>query len=152
MKEISHLLRAAYLSELTPFIIEGVTIPIFDQMVNPNVSIPTYRGANSYIIILDQNEVETTNNDCSFRQSAYITFDIVTKFSGNVMSSLPAELISNKLQQDVKSLEGQVIAIQNADIQVLDTVKVTSRTFIEEGASIIVVRRRIIFSNTVYQS
>ena len=42
MIETSHLLRKAYLDLLNPFIIEGITIPIFDNLVNPKITIPKY--------------------------------------------------------------------------------------------------------------
>ncbi len=117
MKEVSHLLRKAYLDALSPFIIEGVTIPIFDEMVNPSVSIPLYRGASAYILVTDQSESETTNNDSSFRQNANISFDIVCK-SQSLSGKLATELISNQLQEEIHKLAGVDITI--AGFQILD--------------------------------
>lgn len=153
MKEISHLLRKAYLDLLTPFTISGVTIPIFDTIVNPNTPIPTYSGVKAYIVILDQNEVERIGNRCAQSQLATITLDIVTKFnSGGVFSSLPCELISDQVQQAVNTLTGQPISINQPDIQVLTTRKSLSRNFTELGSSLTVVRKRIIFEHNIYES
>jgi capsular polysaccharide biosynthesis protein len=151
MKEISHLLRKAYLDKLDPFIIDGITIPVFDEMVNPSVQIPTYKGASCYIVVLDQNEVETSNNDNSFRQNAVIGFDVVCK-SHSIAGKLASELISNQLQESVHELEGQTIQIDETGIQVFSTTKIFSRSFKELGASLTSYRKRITFSNIIYES
>jgi hypothetical protein len=152
MKETSHLLRKAYIDLLTPFVIEGVTIPIFDYLVNPNVTIPKYRGADTYIIIGDQSEVETSNNDCSQRTTSVIGLDIVTKYTLNVGSSLAAALISNQLIQEVNTLTGQPIQINQTGIQVLGTELINSRNFVDQGGSLTAFRKRLTFSHSIIQS
>ena len=152
MKEISHLLRKAFLDVLTPFTIEGVTIPIFDNIVNPEASIPLFRGIPTYMVILDQNENDIDGNDCSYLQNATITFDIVTKFQGNVISSLPSELVSNQLLQTVLSLTSEQIQISDSNVNVLTTRKLLSRVLVDQGASLTAIRKRIIFESIVYES
>lgn len=152
MKEISHLIRLAYLNILDPLVVEGVTIPISDMVLNPNQSPATYRSSKAYVLIREQNEVETTNNDCSFRQTATINLDIITKYPMNSGGRLACELISNEIQDIVHSLTGQNIVINDTGFQVLDTRKVFANTFEELGQSIMVYRKRLTFAHTVYQS
>jgi hypothetical protein len=152
MIETSHLLRKAYLDLLNPFIIEGVTIPIFDNLVNPAITnIFKYKGADCYIIVLDQNEVETSNNDCSQRTTSVISLDIVTKYPLNVGGVLASELISSKIQTLVNTLEGQSININLANIQVLGTSLINSRSFSDQGLNLTIYRKRLTFQHSIYQ-
>jgi len=152
MKEFSNLLRLAYLELLNPLILEGVTIPILDEMVNPNQQTATYRASQAYVLITDQNEVETSNNFSTFRQTATISLDIITKFPNGSGSRLASELISDKIQTQVNLLNGQSINIDNSVIQVLSTTKVASTSFVEPGQSLVVFRKRITFSHIIIQS
>lgn len=152
MKETSHLLRKAYIDLLTPFVIETVTIPVFDQLVNPNVTIPKYKGADSYILIVDQSEVETSNNDCSQRATSVIGLDIVTKYPLNVGGSLASSLIADQIIQAVNTLTGQPIEIDQSGIQVLGTQLINSRLFIEQGGSLTAFRKRLIFQHSIYST
>jgi hypothetical protein len=152
MKEISHLLRLAYLTILQPLQVEGVTIPISDLVLNPNTVVPTYRNGKCYVLIGDQNEVENSNNDCSFRQTATINLDIVTKYPMNGGSRLASEYISNVIQEKVNLLTGQAIVFEEQGFQVLSTRKVFANTFQESGQSIMVYRKRLTFAHTIYQS
>ena len=102
-------------------------------------------------MVLDQNEVETSNNDNSFRQNAVIGFDVVCK-SHSIAGKLASELISNQLQEVVHELEGQTIQIDETAIQVFSTTKIFSRSFKELGASLTSYRKRITFSNIIYES
>jgi len=152
MKEISHLLRLAYLNILAPLVVEGVTIPIADSFINPNQTIPIFRSGQAYVLLVDQNEVETSNNFCGFRQTATISLDVITKFPNGSGSKLASELISNVIQTQVNLLNGQSINIAETDIQVLSTTKVSSQSFEEPGQSLVVFRKRITFSHILIQS
>jgi len=151
MIETSHLLRKAYLDLLNPFIIEGVTIPIFDNLVNPVITIPKYKGGDCYIIVLDQNEVETSNNDCSQRTTSVISLDVVTKYPLNVGGVLASELISSKIQTLVNTLQGQSININLANIQVLGTSLINARSFSDQGLNLTIYRKRLTFQHSIYQ-
>jgi hypothetical protein len=151
MIETSHLLRKAYLDLLNPFIIEGVTIPMFDNLVNPAITIPKYKGGDCYIIVLDQNEVETSNNDCSQRTTSVISLDVVTKYLLNVGGVLASELISSKIQALVNTLEGQSININLANIQVLGTSLINARSFSDQGLNLTIYRKRLTFQHSIYQ-
>jgi hypothetical protein len=151
MIETSHLLRKAYLDLLNPFIIEGVTIPIFDNLVNPKITIPKYKGADCYIIVLDQNEVETSNNDCSQRTTSVISLDIVTKYPLNVGGVLASELICSKIYSLVNTLEDQSIYFNIANIQVLGTSLINARSFTDQGLNLTIYRKRLTFQHSIYQ-
>jgi hypothetical protein len=74
MKEISHLLRKAYLDLLQPLTVEGVIIPIGDTLLNVNQSPVTYRSGIAYVLVTDQTETETSNNDCGFSSKRFYRF------------------------------------------------------------------------------
>lgn len=75
-------IRTKVFTALSDFEYEGVTIPIFDEVVNPdpNITIPSISGAKEvYIILQDQqenyNEVQTV---CSPRFNLSMTIRIIT--------------------------------------------------------------------------
>jgi len=152
MKEISHLIRKAYLDLLEPLTVEGVSIPIGDTILNTNQPPATYRSSKSYILVTDQTEVETSNNDCSFRQNSVITFDIICKYPNGSGSKLATELISDALQQKIVSLDGQNIQIGFSGFQVLNTQKTFAQSFTELGETLTVYRKRLTFTQQVWQS
>jgi hypothetical protein len=152
MKEVSHLIRKAFIDELSPFTIEGVTIPIFDNRINPQVTIPNYKGGSAYIIILDQNEVETTSNECTLDQTATITFDIVVKYPTNFGGMLASELISNQLQQAVIGFNGVTLTLSDSKIKIQRITKIAGNSFVENGASLTSYRKRITFSIEIYET
>lgn len=151
MKEISHLIRKAYLDLLQPLIVEGVTIPIGDTILNVNQTPATYRSGKAYVLVTDQTETETSNNDCSFRQNATIVFDCIVKYPNGVGSKLAVELLSDAIQQKVVSLDVQTININQTGFQVLNTQKAFSQSFTEIGETLTVFRKRITFTQQVWQ-
>lgn len=150
MKEISHLIRQAYLTKLNPFTVEGVTIPIRDTLFPVNETPATYRGGTAYVLITDQTEVETSNNDCNFRQNASIVFDCIVKYPNGSGSKLAVELISGAIQEAVVSLTSQNINIVSG-FQILNTQKAFAQTFTELGETLTVFRKRITFTQQVWQ-
>jgi hypothetical protein len=149
MKEISHLLRKAYLDTLSPLTVEGSFIPIFDELVNPNSSTGNIQGATAYVIIRDQNEVETTNSQCTFRKTASITLDIVTKYPLNRGGKLASELISNEIQQKINTFNQ--ISFEMEGFQVLSTKLEFSRNITENGDTMTAFRKILGFSHSIYQ-
>jgi len=150
MKEISYRLRDAYATLLNPLTVESVVIPIFDERVNPKSVIPTFKGGKAYILITDQNEVETTNNQCTFRKTATIALDIVTKYPLNIGGKIASELISNAIQEIVLNGVGiQSIAIP--EFQVLTTRLEFSRSFIENGDTETAYRKLLVFTHSIYE-
>lgn len=149
MKEISHRLRLAYLTLLEPLIVEGVTIPIFDGRVPSGANIPVYRDSDAYILITDQNEVETTENRCNLKKLATISLDIVTKYPLNQGGSLASELISDAIQQAVRVNLQNPIAFP--EFQVISTRLEFSRNFVENGQTETAYRKVLAFSHNIYE-
>ena len=149
MKEISHILRKAYLDLLNPLTIDEIIIPIFDERVNPKSQIPTYKGGRCYVLIRDQNEVETTNSQCTFRKTASITLDIITKYPLNVGGKLASELISNAIQEKVNTFNQ--ISFEMEDFQVLSTRLEFSRNITENADTETAYRKILGFSHSIYQ-
>lgn len=149
MKEVSHHLRKAYLDLLSNLTIDSTIIPIFDERINPKVSIPTFKGAKAYILITDQNEVETTNHQCTFRKTATLTLDIITKYPLNVGSKLSTELISDQIQQIIHTFNNQNVNFDG--FQVLNTKLEFSRNIIENGDTETVYRKILAFSHSIYE-
>lgn len=149
MREVSHHLRKAYLDLLNPLTVEGVVIPIFDERVNPKITIPTFKGGKSYVLIRDQNEVETTNHQCSFRKTATISLDIICKYPLNVGSKLSTELISDAIQQVINTFNSQAVTF--AGFQVFNTRLETSRNIVENGDTETAYRKILVFSHSIYE-
>jgi len=149
MKEISHIIRKAYLDLLKPLTLDSMYVPVFDERVNPQVQIPTYKGGRCYVLIRDQNEVETTNSQCTFRKTASITLDIVTKYPLNLGGKLTSELISNEIQQKINTFNQ--ISFEMEGFQVLSTKLEFSRNITENGDTETAYRKILGFSHSIYQ-
>jgi hypothetical protein len=145
MKEISLPLRIAVIQALTPFTIGGIQIPIFDEFVNPSVNLPAFMGGKAYVVIRDQQEVETTNDKCQIRQNALITVDCIVKFPSTGGTRTAVESLSTFVMDKI------VRGFQLTDWNVLNVTKVNSRTLIEQGASEIAYRKLITYSFDVYE-
>ena len=150
MKEVSYRIRDAYTTLLNPLTVASITIPIFDERGNPKSTIPTLKGGKSYVLITDQNEVETTNNQCSFRKTVTITLDIITKFPLNIGGKIASELIADKIQQIILSGVG-IQAIYIPEFQVLSSRLEMSRAMIENGDTETAYRKLLVFSHTIYE-
>lgn len=164
MKEISFDLRKAVIDALNPIIINidsgfnyalnidfggdtgEVAIPIFDERVNPVVPIPKVLGAKSYVIIQDQQENETTNDKCQFRQNALISLDCVTIFPANVGSKYLSGQISAYIQPIISN------SITVTGWQILKVSKVNSQSIVEQGVASTAYRKRITYSFDVYEN
>jgi hypothetical protein len=146
MKEIASELRKAVIEVVSPIEIDGITIPIFDERVNPSRLIPIVRGSNSYIIIRDQIEVETTNDKCQVRQNANITIDIVTKFPLNSGGKLLSEIISGIVQESI--FRG---SIQIQGFNIINVRKASSRGLVEQGVTLTAYRKIITYVFDVFE-
>lgn len=145
MNEISHILRKAVIDLITPMVVGGVTIPVFDEKVNPNVTIPDFMGSKSYVLITNQQEVETTNDKCGPRQNALITLDCICKFPPNVGSKYAAELISAYIQPlmttDIIITGWQVISVN----------RVNAQSIPDDGVNNTAYRKILTYSFDVYE-
>lgn len=146
MKEVSLPLRQAVISALSPFTIEGITFPLVDSFLNPNVSPVSYRGADCYILITDQSEAQTLGTRCNERQSVALTIDIVTKFPiGN-----GGKLASEKISAFIQPLINTDLDL-GSDFQLLNVDKINAFTRIEQGTTEIAYRKIINYSFDVFE-
>jgi hypothetical protein len=147
MREIATDIRIAVINAITPLTLSGVTIPIYDTELPPTINPANYVNSAAYVLITDQNEAETTNNDCSIRQDATIQINIVTKFPQGSGGKKLSENISNAIQQkmtlDYLTLPG--------DLQAINIRKNFSRTQIEQGSSQIAYQKILSYTLDIFQ-
>ena len=146
MKEIASNLRKSIIDSISPLIVNGVTIPIFDERFNPNATAASFEGSQAYVIISDQNEAETTDNKCGVRQSANITIDIVTKYPLNGGGKKACEDISNVIQLIID----RFIIIPGW--QVLNVRKEFSRNIVEQGNTLTAYRKLISYTFDCFET
>jgi hypothetical protein len=147
MREIATNIRTAILAEISPLVVSGVTIPVYDTFLPPTVAPATFMGGQSYVLITDQNEAETTNNDCSIRQTATVSINIITKFPQGSGGKKASETISNVIQQAL-TIDNLVLP---ADLQLINLRKSFSRTQIEQGTSQIGYQKIIGYTLDIFQ-
>lgn len=147
MKEIATNIRTAILAEISPLIVNGVTIPVFDTFLPPTVAPASFMGGQAYVLITDQNESETTNNDCSIRQAATVSISIITKFPQGSGGKRASETISNVIQLAL-TIDNLVLP---ADLQLINLRKSFSRTQIEQGTSQIGYQKIIGYTLDIFQ-
>ncbi|SEG75827.1 hypothetical protein [Sphingobacterium lactis] len=150
--DVSEAVRRAHFAALTPLIVEGVTIPVFDEVVNPDEIIPTLNGASVYVIIQDQQEVEGIQNFCGYRQNCSITHRVVSKFATNKsIGKKVAEKLSDIIQSKIKPT-GKTHSLVNANGYTFQSVnKELSRTIFEEANGTTAISKVIIYNNIVNQ-
>ena len=147
MKEVASEIRKAVYDAITPLTLSGVTIPVYDSFFPPTASEASYDGGTAYVLITDQDEAETTNNDCSTRQNVRLSIDIVTKFPMGFGGKKASENISNSIQQNI-TLANISIPV---DWQVINIRKDFSRTIIEQGSSLMAYRKLISYTFDVFE-
>src|SRR5690606_18520962 len=150
--DVSEALRRAYFAVLNPLVIDGKTIPVFDEEVNPQVTIPTLDNASCYVIIQDQQEIEGTQNFCTYRQNCNLTIRIVTKYPSNMaIGKKVAEKISNVVQSKIKPT-GKTHSLVSANGYSFQKVnKEVSRTIYEHANGTTAQSKVIIYNNIVNQ-
>lgn len=147
MIEIATEIRKAIIAEISPLTLSGVTIPVYDTELPPGINPVNYLGSQAYVLITDQNEAETTNNDCSIRQTASVTINIITKFPQGSGGKKASETISNVIQQAITK---ENLSLP-AGIQLLNLRKAFSRVQIEQGSSQIGYQKIIGYNLDIFQ-
>lgn len=147
MIEIATEIRKAIIAEISPLTLSGVTIPVYDTELPPGINPANYLGSQAYVLITDQNEAETTNNDCSIRQTASVTINIITKFPQGSGGKKASETISNVIQQAITK-ENLTLP---AGLQLLNLRKEFSRIQIETGSSQIGYQKIIGYNLDIFQ-
>lgn len=145
INEISYRLRASLIDELSPITFNGVEVPIMDQKVNPSVLIPIISGGKAYVIINSQTSTETSNDKCSGRVDANISFDIVTKFPKGLGGAINSEMIAEIIMQKVNR------NLSVDDFQLMNCTMNFNQNLNEESTSETVFRKLVSFNFDAYQ-
>ena len=146
MREIATDIRIAVIDAITPLTLSGTIIPVHDTELPVNVVPAIYQSSQAYVLITDQNEAETTNNDCSIRQNATFQISIITKFpQGNGGKKL-SENISNAIQQKM-TLQYLTLPV---DLQAINIRKNFSRVQIEQGSSQIAYQKILSYTLDIF--
>jgi len=147
MREIATDIRIAVIDAITPLVLSGVTIPVRDTELPPTINPANYQGSAAYVLITDQNEAETTNNDCDIRQNATFQINVITKFpQGNGGKKL-SETISDAIQLKMNLTD---LVLPN-DLQAVNIRKNFSRVQIEQGSSQIAYQKILSYTLDIFQ-
>ena len=147
MREIATDIRIAVINAISPLTLSGVTLPVYDTELPPGINPANYQNSAAYVLITNQDENETTNNDCSIRQSANLQISIVTKFPQGSGGKRLSENISNAIQQKMTL---QYLTLP-ADLQLINIRKNFSRVQIEQGVSQIAYQKILSFTLDIFQ-
>jgi hypothetical protein len=147
MRDIATDIRKAVINAISPLTLSGVTLPVYDTELPPSVNPANYQGSAAFVLITDQNEAETTNNDCSIRQNATFQINIVTKFAQGNGGKLLSENISNAIQLKM-NLNDLVLP---GDLQAVNIRKNFSRVQIEQGSSQIAYQKILSYTLDIFQ-
>jgi len=146
MREIATDIRIAIINAISPLVLSGVTIPVRDTELPPSINPANYQGSAAYVLITDQNETETTNNDCSIRQNVTFQISIITKFAQGNGGKKLSENISNAIQQKMNLTD----IVLPADLQAVNIRKNFSRTQIEQGSSQIAYQKILSYTLDIF--
>jgi hypothetical protein len=146
MREIATDIRKAIIAAISPLTLSGVTLPIYDTELPPGINPAIYQGSQAFVLITDQNETETTNNDCTIRQNATFQINIVTKFAQGNGGKKLSENISNAIQLKM-NLTDIVLPI---DLQAINIRKNFSRVQIEQGSSQIAYQKILSYTLDIF--
>ena len=146
MRDIATDIRIAVINAITPLTLSGVTLPVYDSELPPTINPANYVNSAAYVLITDQNETETTNNDCSIRQNATFQINIVTKFPQGSGGKKLSENISNAIQQKM-NLDDLIFPL---DLEVINIRKNFSRVQIEQGSSQIAYQKILSYTLDIF--
>ena len=146
MREIATDIRIAVINAISPLTLSGVTLPVYDSELPPTINPANYVNSAAYVLITDQNEAETTNNDCSIRQNATFQINIVTKFPQGSGGKKLSENISNAIQQKM-TLQYLTLPV---DLQAINIRKNFSRVQIEQGSSQIAYQKILSYTLDIF--
>ena len=146
MWDIATDIRKAIITAISPLTLSGVTLPVYDSELPPTINPANYQNSAAYVLITDQNETETTNNDCTIRQNATFQISIVTKFPQGSGGKKLSENISNAIQQKM-TLQYLTLPI---DLQAINIRKNFSRVQIEQGTSQIAYQKILSYTLDIF--
>lgn len=148
MLEVSHHIRASYLTALASLKVGAISIPVHDEQLPAGVSPASINGGLAYVLILDQTETPTDFNKCGYIQSCSITLDVVTKFAKGSGGKLTSELISNEIQKIVLPFASNGLTI-NSQFKIISVSKELSQGLVENTDTETAYRKIIIYTNKI---
>lgn len=154
MREVSHLLRKAYIDELSDLSINGINIPVFDEYVpDPSkeavLNIGSHIAVRAHVKITNQTTTDASAK-CSINQAHSIQLDITTTFPTNSGGYLVAEQISDEILQ-MLMLYGNRNEIRIQDVNVWAGWLVSARNISEYTDTSCIFRRVLIFNHRIQQ-
>ena len=73
--------RGKVIQALSGYKFNGVAIPVFDEVVNPSIELPVINGAQTYIMLQDQQMIyNAVQTYCNPRFNILLTIKVVTIF------------------------------------------------------------------------
>lgn len=96
--------RGKVINALSGYKFNGVAIPVFDEVVNPSIELPVINGAQTYIILQDQQMIyNAVQTYCNPRFNISLTIKVVTIFGQTGNKKLSEDIgndILNLLRDD----------------------------------------------------
>ena len=96
--------RGKVIQALSGYKFNGVEIPVFDEVVNPSIELPVINGAQTYIILQDQQMIyNAVQTYCNPRFNISLTIKVITIFTKQGAKKLSEDIgdeIINLLRTD----------------------------------------------------
>lgn len=90
--------RGKVINALSGYKFNGVAIPVFDEVVNPSTTLPVISGAQTYIILQDQQMIyNAVQTYCNPRFNISLTIKVVTIFGNTGSKKLSEDIGSDVL-------------------------------------------------------
>lgn len=136
-------IRQKYFNALNGLKYDGVEVPIFADLVNPNETIPIIKGAETYIILQDQQTNDASiQTMCDYDLSSFITVRIVTKF-GLGGSKINCEDIAKLVDTEIRN------GRDNNKIGIKNVILANSHTIVEVGQSNVAFQYILTYNNII---
>ena len=96
--------RGKVIQALSGYKFNGVAIPVFDEVVNPSTTLPVISGAQTYIMLQDQQMIyNAVQTYCNPRFNISLTIKVVTIFGNTGSKKLSEDIgddVLNLLRDD----------------------------------------------------
>ena len=119
--------RGKVIEALSGYKFNGVDEPVFDEVVNPDITLPVISGAQTYIILQDQQMIyNAVQTYCNPRFNISLTLKVVTIF-GNTGSKKLSEDIGNDVLNLLRDDRGKSKLSDISEVQ-LDVSRSSNET------------------------
>ena len=96
--------RGKVIQALSGYKFNGVDVPVFDEVVNPSIELPVINGAQTYIMLQDQQMIyNSVQTYCNPRFNISLTIKVVTIFGNTGSKKLSEDIgddVLNLLRDD----------------------------------------------------